>query len=93
MPHLLFTYREVLQLATAFSAFVLLFRQRVRGSPDIVKEAWMSQEWEETPALVSMMEMHEQLQDMSDVVKVATEWVQKWQKANYNQHAKKRVLS
>ena len=39
------------------------------------------------------MEMHEQLQDMSDVVKVATEWVQKWQKANYNQHAKKRVLS
>ena len=53
----------------------------------------MSQEWEKTPALVSMMEMHEQLQDMSDVVKVATEWVQKWQKANYNQHAKKRVLS
>ena len=43
--------------------------------------------------MVHMIEMHEQLQEMSDVVKVAAESAQKRQKGYYDHHARKRVLS
>lgn len=37
----------------------LLFGQRVQGLIDILKEVWMAQEGEETPAVVHMKEMCE----------------------------------
>ena len=43
--------------------------------------------------MVHMIAMHERLQEMSDVVKVAAESAQKRQKGYYDQHARKRVLS
>ena len=93
LPYLLFAYREVPQEFTGFSPFELLFGRQVRGPLNILKEAWKAQEGEETPAVVHMMEMCEQIQMSDVVVKVAAESAQKRQKGYYDQHARKRVLS
>ena len=40
VPYVLFAYREVPQTTTGFSPFEILYRRKVRGPLDILKEEW-----------------------------------------------------
>ena len=90
MPYLLYPYCEVPQESTGFSAFELLYGQKVRGPLDILKETWTgyAAEGAQTPVAAYVLQMRDCLEEMSDLVQKSLGEGQQRQKALYDRGAK-----
>ena len=88
VPFLLFAYREVPQVSTGFSPFELLYGSVVRGPLDVVKEAWESEQAEQSGADESVvsyvLSIQDKLSQMAELVRVNMEKVQETQKKWYD---------
>ena len=84
VPFLLFAYREVPQVSTGFSPFELLYGSVVRGPLDVVKEAWESEQAEQSSAdeiVVSyVLSIQDKLSQMAELMQANMEKVQETQK-------------
>ena len=80
------------QEPTGFSPFKLLYRRRVRGTLDVLKESWMKCSVEETPVIAHVVEMRNCMEEMSELVKKNVERTQQKQNAVYDRQAKPRSL-
>ena len=90
LPYLFFAYCEVPQESTGFSPFELLYGRKVTGPLDVLREKWtgyMAEE-EETPIATYVVEMRDQLEEMSGLVQESMVRAQQWQKALYDRGAK-----
>ena len=90
LPYLLFAYREVPQASTGFSPFELVYGRKVRGPLDIVKEAWKARKRSTESVVSYVMDMHEKLSKMSELVKKNLEDSQRQQKYWYDRNTKNR---
>ena len=67
LPYVLFTYREVPQASTGFSPFELIYG-RIRGPMAVLKEAWESGKSQDASVVAHVMQIREQLQQMTGLV-------------------------
>ena len=92
LPYLLFAYRyrEVPQASTGFSPFELIYGHPVRGPLDILKESWQMDA--STPESVAshVIDTHEKLSKMSELVHENMAKAQKEQKRWYDRNARER---
>ena len=92
LPYLLFAYREVPQESTGFSPFELLYGRKVRGPLDVLKESWTGETTEPKTTIQQVIEMRQQMKEMSELVHHNMEKAQKRQKQLYDQGTRTRVL-
>ncbi|KYO47571.1 hypothetical protein Y1Q_0019684 [Alligator mississippiensis] len=70
LPHLLFAYQEVPQESTGFSPFELMFRRRVRGPLNLVREEWEGKISSTKTSMVEyVLSFHQKLTDMMKVAR------------------------
>ncbi|KAL5475858.1 hypothetical protein EMCRGX_G025729, partial [Ephydatia muelleri] len=97
IPFLLFVYREVPQVSTGFSPFELLYGRMVRGPLDVVKEAWESEQAEQSgveESVVSyVLSIQEKLNQMAGLVRANMEKAQATQKHWYDRKSRERALN
>ena len=97
IPFLLFAYREVPQVSTGFSPFELLYGRMVRGPLDVVKEAWESEQAEQSgveESVVSyVLSIQEKLNQMAGLVRANMEKAQATQKHWYDRKSRERALN
>ncbi|KYO25207.1 hypothetical protein Y1Q_0001821 [Alligator mississippiensis] len=68
LPHLLFAYWEVPQESTGFSPFELMFRRRVTGPLNLVKEEWEGKiSSTKTSVVEYVLSFHQKVTDMMKV--------------------------
>ncbi|XP_064389549.1 uncharacterized protein LOC135337548 [Halichondria panicea] len=92
LPYLLFSYREVPQESTGFSPFELLYRHRVRGPLDVIREGWTEERSPEFPVIAHVVQMRDRLEEMMEIVQETTSKAQQKQKRYYDKGTKKREL-
>ena len=63
-----FAYRKVPQASTGFSPFELMYGWRIRGPMVVLKEAWESGKSQDASVVVHVMQIREQLQQMTGLV-------------------------
>ena len=97
IPFLLFAYREVPQVSTGYSPFELLYGRMVRGPLDVVKEAWESEQAEQSgveESVVSyVLSIQEKLNQMAGLVRANMEKAQATQKHWYDRKSRERALN
>ncbi|XP_066445357.1 uncharacterized protein [Eleutherodactylus coqui] len=92
LPHLLFAYREVPQASTGFSPFELLYGRRVRGPLTLVKESWEEETDASGTSVVDyVLKLRDQMQTLTQLVRVNMEQAQASQKQWYDRNARERV--
>ena len=79
LPYVLFAYREVPQASTGFSPFELIYGCKVRGPMAVLREAWESGKSQDASVVAHVVQIREQLQQMTDLVE------QNMEKAQANQ--------
>ena len=67
--YLLFAYREVPQTSTGFYPFELLYGRKVRGSLNVVREAWEVGEGSIESVVSYLIAMREKLEGIIDLVR------------------------
>ena len=92
LPYLLFAYREVPQESTGFSPFEMLYGRRVRGPLDVLRESWTGEQEGEVPTIIHVVEIHERMAEMADLVQQNAEQAQNRQRKYYDRGAKNRKL-
>ncbi|XP_040262240.1 testis-expressed protein 11 [Bufo bufo] len=93
LPHLLFAYREVPQASTGFSPFELLFRRKVWGPLDLVREHWEGNTDEGgVPVVQYVLEFRDRLRALTESVRESLRAAQECQRKWYDRGARDRVL-
>ena len=68
LPYVLFAYREVPQASMGFSPFELIYGHNVRGPLAVLRESWEFGEPQDVSVAAHVLQIREQLQQMSDLV-------------------------
>ena len=92
LPYILFAYREVPQVATGFSPFVLVFGREVRGPLDILKEEWEASKKASVSVVSHVLHLRERLESMTELVQEHMSEAQQKQKSWYDRTARMREL-
>ena len=79
-------------MSTGFSPFELLYGRKVRGSLDVIKEAWEVGEGSSESVVSYLIAMREKLEGMVDLVRKNEERAKERQKEWYDRHAREREL-
>ena len=90
LPYVLFAYREVPQASTGFSPFELMYGWRIRGPMAVLKEAWESGKSQDASVVAHVMQIREQLKQMTGLVEQNMEKAQDNQKKWYDRNARTR---
>ena len=90
LPYVLFAYREVPQASTGFSPFELMYGWRIRGPMAVLKEAWESGKSQDASVVAHVMQIREQLKQMTSLVEQNMEKAQDNQKKWYDRNARTR---
>ena len=90
LPYVLFAYREVPNESTGFSPFELLFGCYIRGSLDILRNAWTEDTVNDTTALAWVLKMREKLEKMQAVAQERQETTQSTMKKRYDRNTRTR---
>ena len=90
LPYVLFAYREVPQASTGFSPFELIYGRKVRGPMAVLREAWESGKSQDVSVVAHVVQIREQLQQMTDLVEQNMEKAQANQKKWYDRNARSR---
>ena len=90
LPYVLFAYREVPQASTGFSPFELIYGWKVRGPMAVLREAWESGKSQDASVVAHVVQIREQLQQMTDLVEQNMEKAQANQKKWYDRNARSR---
>ena len=88
LPYVLFAYREVPQASTGFSPFELIYGRKVRGPMAVLREAWESERSQDASVVAHVVQIREQLQQMTDLVEQNMVKAQANQKRWYNRNAR-----
>ena len=88
LPYVLFAYREVPQASTGFSPFELIYGRKVRGPMAVLREAWESGKSLDVSVVAHVVQIREQLQQMTDLVEQNMEKAQANQKKWYDRNAR-----
>ena len=90
LPYVLFAYREVPQASIGFSPFELIYGWKIRGPMAVLKEAWESGKSQDASVIAHVVQIREQLQQMTDLVEHNMEKAQDNQKKWYDRNARSR---
>ena len=90
LPYVLFAYREVPQASTGFSPFELIYGRKVRGPMAVLREAWESGKSQDVSVVAHVVQIREQLQQMTDLVEQNMEKAQANPKKWYDRNARSR---
>ena len=93
IPYQLFAYREVPQASTGFSPFQLVYGRQVRGPLDVLKEEWKASKRASESVVSYVLEVHENLEKMSVIVRQNLETAQKVQKTWYDKNVRQREFN
>lgn len=80
----MFAYREVPQASTGFSPFQLLYAHPVRGTLDVLKEAWEEPQQQQCSALSYVLKMRDKLDEYQELANSHLVSAQQRQKAGYD---------
>ena len=83
-----FAYREILQASTGFSPFELIYGHNVRSPLAVLRESWESGESQDVSVAAHVLQIRDQLQQMSDLVEQNMRKSQADQKKRYDRNAR-----
>ena len=90
LPYVLFAYREVPQASTGFSPFGLMYGWKFRGPMAVLKEAWESGKSQDASVVAHVIQIREQLQQITGLIEQNMEKAQDNQKKWYDRNARTR---